>query len=264
MERRADLTSAYRRHVPDLAAALDGAVARGEMEVWFQPQSDLSTNLIVGAEALCRWTHPCLGPIPPSRFIPIAEERGQIDEIGRFVADAGCRAFTRWSRIRPIDVSVNVSPKQLDDSEFVTWLASRLRRLRMGSRGYTVEITESQPINDTAAVVRRLEILRREGATVSIDDFGTGQASMTQLRRLHGAELKVDRSLVEDASAMAVSVLRRVVAAAHAAHVRVVAEGIETPEQLARVRRLGIDRAQGYLIGRPMPEARLTEVLRAA
>ena len=248
----------------DLAAALDDAVARNELEAWFQPQIDLATGAIVGAEALCRWQHPRLGWIEPAEFIPLAERSGAIHALGRFMAQAGCDAFREWSAYRPIDVSVNVSPLQLDGSAFTDWLAKLLAPMKLRQNSYMVEVTETQPISDVPAVVKRLDDLHGVGARVSIDDFGAGQASLAQLRRLHGAELKVDRSLVIDESADNHAFLVDVVKAAHGSGVRVVAEGIETHSQLARVRELGFDRAQGYLLGRPMPRSELTRLLRAS
>jgi len=249
----------------DLATALRGAVARHELAAWFQPQIDLATGRIVSVEALCRWTHPELGAIEPSVFIPLAEELGLIDEIGQFMIEEGCAAAEKWSRLaHPIEVSVNVSPAQLVTSTFTDRLAVELRRLNLAPGSLTVEITESLRIEDLPVVVQRLDQLRELGLGVSLDDFGIGHSSMTQLRRLHATELKIDRSLIADDSETVTAMLRSVVDTVHEAGLLVVAEGIETAEQLERVRELGCDRAQGYLLARPMPKPAVELLFKAA
>jgi EAL domain-containing protein (putative c-di-GMP-specific phosphodiesterase class I) len=235
---------------------------RGEISAWFQPQFDLATGALVGAEALCRWTHPQLGIVPPAEFIPLAEASGEIERIGRFMAEQSYESLVEWSELpHPIDVSVNVSPAQLITSSFTDWITERMSPVG-GRRGrLTLEITESLPLQDVAALVHRLDRLRSVGFGVAIDDFGVGQSSLVQLRRLHGTELKLDRSLVNDLSDRATEVLRRAIEFAHGLGIRVVAEGIETAAQLARMRELGCDRAQGFLLGRPMSRVQLRELL---
>lgn len=246
----------------DLPTALAGAVDRGEIVAWFQPQVLLETGGIVAAEALCRWHHPRWGLIPPGEFIGVAEETGEIEPIGRYMAEQSLDALTEWEeRGSPIDVSVNVSPVQLLGPAFTDWLAERLDRLHLRRSALTIEVTEARPLENVPALVQRLDELRRAGLGIAVDDFGVGQSSLLQLRRLHGTELKIDRSLVTDLSAGTTALLRRVVGAAHDLGIRVVAEGIETIQQLQRIRELGCDRAQGYLLGRPMTRADLTAQL---
>jgi EAL domain-containing protein (putative c-di-GMP-specific phosphodiesterase class I) len=246
----------------DVGAALPGAVERGEMSAWFQPQLDLHTGEIVGAEALCRWTHPDLGPVPPNEFIPVAEELGLIDEIGLFMADEACAAAREWAGLpRPVSVSVNVSPAQLLTDAFTNYLAVQLNRLKLPPKSLIVEITEALPISDFPVVVGRLDDLRRRGLGIALDDFGVGHSSVRQLRRIHANELKIDRSLVIDDSAESTVLLTSVISEVHSAGLTVVAEGVETEDQLQRVRDLRCDRAQGYLIGRPQPRAALELLL---
>jgi EAL domain-containing protein (putative c-di-GMP-specific phosphodiesterase class I) len=250
--------------MPDLAAALPGAVARGEIAAWFQPQIDISTGATVGAEALARWTHPEFGEVPPADFIPLAEESGEIDEIGRFMAEESFAAVEHWSSlVPPLDVSVNVSPIQLVTSTFTDWLAERLARLGTRRGVLTIEITESRPLENVAALVHRLNDLRAAGLGIAIDDFGVGQSSLVQLKRVHGTELKIDRSLVIDASEATTRLLRRAITAAHDLGIRVVAEGVETYAHLQRMRELECDRAQGYLIGKAMPRRAFDALLGA-
>lgn len=246
----------------DLPAALAGAVARGEIVAWFQPQVLLETGGIVGAEALCRWQHPEWGLIGPTEFITVAEEIGEIESIGRYMADESLAVLTECEALeRPIDVSVNVSPVQLLGPAFTDWLEQRLEDVHLRHSALTVEVTEARPLEDVPALVQRLDNLRRAGVGIAIDDFGVGQSSLTQLRRLHGTELKIDRSLVADLSSATTALLQRVVEAAHDLGIRVVAEGVETIQHLQRIRALGVDRAQGYLLGRPVPRAELTRLV---
>ncbi len=246
----------------DIPRALDGAVERGEIVAWFQPQVLLETGGIVGAEALCRWEHPDWGLVAPADFIGVAEETGEIDAIGRYMADQCLDALTEWEAGgSPIDVSVNVSPVQLLGAEFTDWLAERLERLHLRRSALTIEVTEARPLENVPVLVQRLDELRAAGLRIAIDDFGVGQSSLVQLRRLHGTELKIDRSLVTDLSASTTALLERVIATAHGLGIRVVAEGIETIQHLQRIRALGCDRAQGFLLGRPMPRAEFTAQL---
>lgn len=240
-----------------IAAALNGALERGELSAWFQPQFDLLTGDLVGAEALCRWQHPRLGAVAPSDFIPVAEEDGSIDQIGRFMADEALSAMRAWG----IDISVNVSPAQLVGSDFTDWLEHQLRLVRGSDRRLTIEITEGLHLDGVPAMVARLDRLRAAGLGIAIDDFGSGQASLTQLKRLHATELKIDRALVADDSPRASETIADAVAVAHGAGVRVVAEGIETGPQLDRASRLGCDRGQGYLLGRPTTRTELDRTI---
>jgi EAL domain-containing protein (putative c-di-GMP-specific phosphodiesterase class I) len=243
----------------EMARALTRALARGELSAWFQPQMDLRTNRLVAAEALCRWHHPSWGMVGPNEFIPVAEENGTIDEIGRFMATQALSAMTEWG----IDISVNVSPTQLDDSAFTTWLERMLRRIRGPLRRLTLEITEGRHVGDIPALVGRLDRLRTLGVGIAIDDYGAGHASLTQAKRLHATELKIDRALINDESPAATEVVTEAVTLAHRARIRVVAEGIETAAQLERVVRLGCDRAQGYLLSRPVPRPEMRRLVAA-
>lgn len=247
----------------DLARALRGAVHRGEIAAWFQPQIDLRTGTIVAAEALCRWLHPKLGLVSPATFIPIAEDTGLIGEIGRFMTEQCYLALAAWSTpVRPIDVSVNVSPVQLRTSELTDWLVGELTGRTFSGGRLTMEITESRPIADVDSVLERLEGLRALGVGVAIDDFGAGHATLDHLTRLHGTEIKLDRSLVSDLSDRATAEMANAIAVAHRSGVRVVAEGVETEAHLERATRLGCDRAQGFLISRPLPAAGFAAALR--
>ena len=242
-----------------VAHALHGALERGEICAWFQPQVDLQTDRIVAAEALCRWQHPEWGMIGPNEFIPIAEENGLIGEIGRFMTAEALDLVATTG----LDVSVNVSPVQLENSRFLAWLERLLRYTRRSvAERLTLEVTEGRRLVDAPAMIARLNRIRRLGAGVAIDDFGSGQASLTQLKRLHATELKIDRSLLVDPTVTAERILTAAIDVARRARIRVVAEGIETREQLERVTRLGCDRGQGFLLGHPMPRLQLERLLK--
>jgi EAL domain-containing protein (putative c-di-GMP-specific phosphodiesterase class I) len=245
-----------------LAADLDGAVERGEIVPWFQPQLDLASGVIVAVEALSRWEHPELGMVSPGIFIPLAEVSGAIHELGSFMIDEACRRVADWVR-RDIglELSVNVSADQLADENFYRHVANRIAELSIPPGRLTLEITESQAIANRGLASARLEALKALGLGVSIDDFGTGHSSVTQVLNLPATELKLDRSLVQDRGHTSGTLIAVTVQLAHERGMTVVAEGIETAGQLSLVSDLGCDRAQGYLIGRPAPIADIETLL---
>ncbi len=240
-----------------------GAAARGELLVHFQPQQDLTSGRIVAVEALARWHHPELGTIPPNAFIPIAEWVGAIHEVGEFVLEETCRQAAEWTAASlALEVSINVSPLQLTNNAFAELAISTVRRHRLRPETVTLEITEAEPIVDLPNAVAALGRVREFGMGVSVDDFGIGYSSIEQVRNLPATELKIDQSLIRGSRATARRMLRAVIDDAHADGLCIVAEGIETDDQLDLAIELGCDRAQGYLIGRPMPGAALAASLR--
>lgn len=244
-----------------IEAELEGAVGRAEMVAYFQPQVDLASGRVAGAEALCRWRNPTRGLVPPAEFIPAAEKNGLIHEIGAFMLEEGCRQAARWRSVgRDIDVSVNVSALQLAKPDIFNRLHELLQEHTLPDGALTIEITESQLIADMGGVAARLRVLKALGLGISLDDFGTGRSSLTQLQDLPITELKIDRSLVQDDTS-AGALVAVAVALLQERGVRVVAEGVETVAQLERVRELHCDRAQGFLFGRPVPVDELDELL---
>ena len=236
-----------------LASDLHGAVARGEIVAHYQPQVDLASGRIVAVEALARWRHPELGLISPAIFIPIAEETALIHSLGRFMIDKVLETISGWrSAGIDLEVSVNVSATQLTTLQFFDRLDADLGALELEPNALTIEITESQPVLDTPSIALRLDELRRRGLGISIDDYGIGHSSLKQLDRMPATELKIDQSLVQDASVESLALMTAVVRLAHWRGLRVVAEGVETEEQLDLMRELECDRAQGFLLGRPM------------
>lgn len=245
-----------------MASELTGAGRRGELVAHFQPQQDLHTDRIVGAEALARWAHPELGVILPDTFIPIAEAAGTIHEVGEFMLEQTCRQAAEWrQRSLVLDVSVNVSPLQLQDERFVQKAIDTVRRYGLTPETITLEVTEAEPIVDLPRAVAALERVRAVGMGVSIDDFGAGHSSLEQLRNLPATELKIDQSLIRRSAVLARLLLPAIVAEARDEHLRVVAEGVETAEHLQLARDLGCDRAQGFFIGEPMPATALEALI---
>ncbi|HEY4267901.1 MAG TPA: EAL domain-containing protein [Galbitalea sp.] len=245
-----------------LAADLHGAVERGEIVAYYQPQLDIDTRRIVSAEALSRWVHPELGIILPGNFIPLAEEIGLISDIGDHMIALSCQSAAAWAHNgTPIEVAVNVSGIQLRDAGFSERLISAMRAAQLNPQFLTIEVTESIEIIDVSTVAERLDWLRSVGVTISVDDFGTGHSSVEQVLDLRATELKIDQALVRNDSMAARVLLAAVVTFAHDKGLRVVAEGVETEEQLARMRELRCDRAQGYLLGMPMPKPEFDRLL---
>ena len=248
-----------------MSFTLQEAVRRSEIVAYYQPQIDLQTGEIVGVEALSRWRHPTLGLLTPESFIADAEEDGTIHEIGAFMLDDGCRCAAEWRREGyDIEVAVNVSAAQLTSDAFFRRVTDNLASLALGPHSITVEITESRAIIDPVDAAERLRVLRSAGVDVSIDDFGTGHSSIEQMLGLPASEVKIDKSIVHARSEGRPSIMRDLVELAHANGLRVVAEGIETAEHLVESRDLGCDRAQGFLLGRPAPEAEITQMLAVA
>jgi EAL domain-containing protein (putative c-di-GMP-specific phosphodiesterase class I) len=248
----------------DLDKDLRGAVARGELVAYYQPQIDLASNRIVAVEALARWLHPRLGLLTPHEFIPCAEANGLIHEIGDFMMETGCRSGADWAEQGiDLEVSINVSATQLSNPTFLGGLAESLEARAMPPALLTLEITESQLIGDVPRVAGLLSGLRELGVGVSIDDFGTGHSSLSRLQELPVTELKIDQHLVRDDAPLTRSLVGMVVGLVRDRGVRVVAEGVESQDQLERVREFHCDRAQGYYLAGPMPKSEVDSLVLA-
>lgn len=244
---------------------LSTAIEQHQILAWFQPQVDVPSRRVVAAEALARWQHPQHGLVNPADFIPDAQRHGLIDDLGILMVDEAARRAVEWSNAGyPIQVSVNVSATQLAGPRLTDWLRFLLERSEMPAESLIIEITETNQFDDLDDVVNRLDELRTLGLGISIDDFGAGFSSFARLDRLPATEVKIDLSLIQDSSDEAYASLIEIVEHAHAADIRAVAEGVETPEQAHRVEALRCARAQGYLYGGPMPELEFFELLTAA
>jgi EAL domain-containing protein (putative c-di-GMP-specific phosphodiesterase class I) len=254
--------SARRDPADRLVSDLAGAVGRGEIVAYYQPQIDIASGRIVAVESLSRWLHPEFGMQSPLDFIPIAEEFGMIDEIGDFMVSEACRyAADLRDRGIQLEVAVNVSALQLAKPAFFDRIVARIAELGLLPGAITLEVTESRFIANRPRVSTRLGRLRQLGVGVSIDDFGVGHSSVEQVLALPANELKIDRMIVQDQTATNGALLATIVRLVRDRGLRTVAEGVETEEQLERVRAIGCDRAQGYLIGKPMSRQDLDELL---
>jgi EAL domain-containing protein (putative c-di-GMP-specific phosphodiesterase class I) len=236
-----------------LAGQLRHAFDAGELTAYYQPQYDLATGAVVALEALCRWRHPEHGLLLPQRFIHVAEQHGLIADVGRFMlAESGDRAVEWHRRGARVGVSINVSPTELD-RDFAEALLRHLADLDLPDRTLTLEITESPEITYSREEMFALDMLIDGGVGVSIDDFGTGHASLDVVRRLPLTEVKIDRSLVQSPSRSIDELVRACIEIARERGAIVVAEGIETWRQFQRAVRWTCDRGQGYYFSPPLP-----------
>ncbi|HJR09201.1 MAG TPA: EAL domain-containing protein [Pyrinomonadaceae bacterium] len=249
-----------------METALRLAVERREFIVYYQSIVDLETFKISGFEALVRWNHPEKGFISPANFIPLAEETGLIVEIGEWVLREACRQMERWQKIFPSDpplfVSVNLSSKQFIQSDLIQRVTQIIEETKINPEGLKLEITESAVMDDVDSATEMLKKLRALGVKLSIDDFGTGYSSLSYLHRFPIDTLKVDRSFVVNMSEDSenVEIVRTIVSLAQNLGMNVIAEGVETKEQLAALRKLGCENGQGYLFSKPV-DAKLAENL---
>ncbi len=247
----------------DLRRALD----RREFSVHYQPVVSLETGLIEGFEALLRWQHPEHGSVPPSKFIPVAEETGLILPIGQWALQEACRQMREWQeqfpRPRPFFISVNLSGRQFSNPDLIEHIGQALRTTGLDPRSLKLEITESVVMDDIETAIEMLNQLRALGVESSIDDFGTGYSSLSYLHRFASSTLKVDRSFVSRMTQHNenVEIVRTILLLARNLGMKVVAEGVETEDQLAQLRALSCDYAQGYLFSKPANAANVTKLL---
>ena len=248
-----------------LEAELRRAISSGELVVHYQPQVELATGRLLGAEALVRWQHPQRGLVPPSEFIPLAEESGLVVPLGLVVLREACRQAATWRRelagAQHFLVSVNIAAEQLEQADVVRTVQQTLRETGLDPRGLVLEVTETTSMADADRVRGRLEALRALGVRVAIDDFGTGYSSLTHLHQFPVDILKIDRAFV---SAMTDEVAAHTIVDAsvrlgQALGFEVVAEGVETQEQMESLVALGCDVAQGYFWSRPVSARELTD-----
>jgi Amt family ammonium transporter len=243
----------------ELETGLRRALERGELRVHYQPKVSLETGKIVGMEALVRWEHPEQGLIPPGDFIPIAEETGMIIPLGEWVLREACRQARLWQAQHPIDpplsISVNLSLRQFQQPALVEAIADVLHETELEPSQLKLEITESVMMEDVEAVIATLDALHRLGVRLAIDDFGTGYSSLSYLRRFPVDILKIDRSFVHGLGKdmEGTAIVHAAITLAHNLGMQIVAEGIETEEQLDQLRALGCDQGQGYYFSKPLP-----------
>jgi diguanylate cyclase (GGDEF)-like protein/PAS domain S-box-containing protein len=253
---QAAMTEQAEQHL-QLEAELRHAVRHGELELFYQPKVPLDGAPVRTVEALVRWRHPLRGLVPPASFIPLAEETGIIDELGDWVLERACRQARSWQDqgLGRIRIAVNVSARQLRRGDLVDRIAALSGQYRVDPADLEIELTESVIMNKPDEVALVFAQLRALGASVAIDDFGTGYSSLAYLRQLPIDVLKIDRSFIMHAERdpKDAELVRTIVALGRALELTVVAEGVETAGQLALLRAMGCDVAQGYLFSRPLP-----------
>jgi EAL domain-containing protein (putative c-di-GMP-specific phosphodiesterase class I) len=252
----------------EMERELRHALERGELSLEYQPKYHLGYERVVGAEALLRWTHPVLGKVSPVRFIPVAEESQLIIPIGKWVIEEVCRQIQRWqdAGLPPIQVALNLSAMQFRSACLFDDISTILSSAEVLPGQIELEITESLLMDDPAAAVDLLNRLRQAGFSIAIDDFGTGYSSLSYLKKLPVGVLKIDRSFIQDLSENTDdrAIAAAVVGMAGSLLLDVVAEGVETIEQVDILRDMGCDYIQGYYISKPLPAEEFARFVRVS
>ncbi|OGO79274.1 MAG: hypothetical protein A2Y23_01500 [Clostridiales bacterium GWB2_37_7] len=242
------------------------ALEKNEFVLHYQPQVDITTGRIVGTEALIRWNNPKLGIISPAKFIPLAEENGLILPIGDWVLKTACAQNKKWMELGydPIYISVNISALQIHQSDFVDKISQVLYETQMEAKYLELEITESIAMEDTETRIKILEVLRNMGVRIAIDDFGTGYSSLSYLRRFQLTSLKIDQSFTRElvSNEKDAAIVSTIIAIGQNLNLKIIAEGVETQEQLEFLRKKKCDNIQGYLYSRPVSSDELEKLLK--
>ncbi|HTW75987.1 MAG TPA: EAL domain-containing protein [Steroidobacteraceae bacterium] len=261
----ADINPFSREHL-ELENGLRRALIERQFVLDYQPKVDIRSGRIDSAEALIRWRHPERGLIAPASFIPLAEETGLIIPIGEWVLREACHQASAWQRagLGPLAVAVNLSPRQLRQSDFVQVVRSAIADARLEPRQLELEITESAVMHDAEAASRVLRALSELGVRISVDDFGTGYSSLSYLRRLPLDQLKIDRAFIREVthSRDDAEIVRAIVSLAHSLRLAVIAEGVESEDQLAFLKAIGCDQYQGYCCSRPVSAEAFVAMMR--
>ena len=252
----------------ELESALRRALDRKDFELFYQPKVEATNSRIIGAEALIRWNHPEMGLVSPTRFIPMAEEIGLIVPIGDWVLHTACAQNKAWqdAGLPPICISVNLSARQFQQENLVQSVAAALHDMGLEARHLELELTESIVMNSAELFVTKLKELEDLGVQLSIDDFGTGYSSLSYLKRFPLHHLKIDQSFVRDIATDAddAAITSTVISLGHSLNLKVIAEGVETQEQVNFLREHNCDEMQGYYFSRPLPATEFATLLQRA
>lgn len=238
-------------------AAFRRAMVERELRLYFQPQCRVDNGAVIGVEALVRWQHPERGLLQPGQFLAIAEAAGLMEELTRYMLELACNQIRRWQSdgVMPVRIAVNGTARNLSDQDFPCLVGDVLEQYDVAPDLIEIELTEGVAVEDVAGTQAVVQALTAMGVSTSIDDFGTGHASLGWLRHFPVGKLKIDRIFIDDivGDPIAYRLLANIVAMAHDLSLTVLAEGVETAEQMEMVRRAGCDVVQGYLMARPMP-----------
>lgn len=252
----------------ELEINLRKALENNEFLLYYQPQIELASGKIMGAEVLIRWKHPVLGFIPPAQFIPYAERNELILPIGYWVLRTACEQYMAWQNqgLQAFLLSVNYSGMQLKQNNQIALISGVLQETGMSPNNLKLELTEGVVMEDAENIVSTLYEFKKMGISFSIDDFGTGYSSLSYLKRFPIDSLKIDRSFVQDIASNADdhAIAATIIAMAHSLRLSVIAEGVETKEQLEILRALACDQIQGYYYFKPMPAAEFKKLLAAS
>ncbi len=242
----------------ELRDALSGG---GQLDVYFQPQVDSTSDRLIGVEALLRWTHPTRGPVPPALFVGVAESSGLIVELGEWVLKEACRAALEWPTL---SIAVNLSPAQFRSQGFAARVIDIVQRAGVNPTQIELEVTEGIFIEDDGRVQKAIAELRRSGFRIALDDFGTGYSSLSYLQKFAVDKIKIDRSFIANMGegADSTAIVNAVVTLGHSMGLTVNAEGVETPAQREFLIEAGCDELQGFLFSKAVPAAEITRRLR--
>jgi diguanylate cyclase (GGDEF)-like protein len=258
--------SAFAQERLELENGVRRALVNGEFELHYQPKVDVTSGRISSTEALIRWRHPERGLVPPGEFIPLAEETGLILQIGEWVLREACRQARQWqlNGMAPVRVAINMSAQQFKQKNLVNIVQSALENAQLEPTYLEIELTESAVMHNAASSTAILEQLSRLGVHISIDDFGTGYSSLNYLRRFPLDKLKIDRSFIKDlvANPEDAAIVHAIISLAHSLRLKVIAEGVETEQQLEFLRELGCDQYQGFFCSPAMDPEAFAEMMR--
>jgi diguanylate cyclase (GGDEF)-like protein len=273
---KSQLSAPFQFYRPELTAVNDplqlesdlrGALAKEQFVIYYQPQINTQSHRIIGAEALIRWIHPQRGLVSPGLFIPLAEETGLIQEIGEWILDHVCQQIKQWLDLdlSPVRIAVNLSARQFQQPNLAIWLANLLQKWGTDSSYLEVELTESMLVRDIPASIEQLQAIKSLGIRVAMDDFGTGYSSLSYLQQFPFDILKIDQCFIRkiDQNPKNAAIAQAIIMMAHQLNLRVIAEGVETPAELAFLQENGCDDLQGYLFSPPVNAKIFTQMLQS-
>ncbi|BBP05833.1 hypothetical protein TPL01_07400 [Sulfuriferula plumbiphila] len=240
------------------------ALERNQLVAYYQPQVDLKRGHIVGFECLIRWQHPVRGLVSPAEFIPLAEETGMIAAIGEWMLNTACHQLKTWKTqgLPPVRLAINISPRQMEQPTFVDHILDTIHQHDLDQGVLEVEITENLIMKDVERTVEKLKQLSASGIKIAIDDFGTGYSSLNYLKKFPIHTIKIDQSFIADIERDGdTSIVTAIIAMAKGLHLNLIAEGVETENQLAFLRKMGCDEIQGFLLSEPLTAQAATTLL---